>query len=230
MTDKATLTIGEQSLDLDVHVGSEGERAIDIKPVRSKTGHIMLDPGFGNTGSCESSITFIDGEKGILRYRGYPIEQLAQHSNFVEVSYLLTEGELPTKEQADAFSMSLTRHSLLHEDLKKMFQAFPPKAHPMAILSSVVSALSSYYQDEGDPLAADQVQINTHRLLAKLPTIAAYSYKQSLGQPYIYPDNSLSYCGRFLKMMFGYPTESYEVDPDVERAIDQLLILHADHE
>jgi citrate synthase len=230
MTDKAKLILGDQTLELDVRVGSENERAIDLKPLRAKTGHITYDPGLGNTGSCESSITFIDGDAGILRYRGYPIEQLAEKSTFVEVAYLLTEGELPNKQQAAAFTTSLTRHSLIHEDLKRMFQAFPPNAHPMAILSSVVSALSSYYQEEGDPLAPEQIQINSHRLLAKLPTIAAYSYKQSLGQPYIYPDNGLSYCGRFLKMMFGYPTEPYEVDPDVERALDQLLILHADHE
>ena len=230
MTEKAKLTLGTQTIELDTVIGSEGEQAIDIKPLRAKTGYITLDPGFVNTGSCESSITFIDGDKGILRYRGYPIEQLAQHSNFTEVSYLLTEGELPTKAQLETYSTNLTRHSLLHEDLKRMFQAFPPKAHPMAILSSVVSALSSYYQDEGDPLEHDQIEINSIRLMAKLPTIAACSYKQSLGQPYIYPDNGLSYCGRFLKMMFGYPTEAYEVDSDVERAIDQLFILHADHE
>ena len=230
MTDKATLTLGANSIELDTIVGSEGEHAIDIKPLRSKTGYITLDPGFVNTGSCTSAITFIDGDKGILRYRGYPIEQLAQKSNFIEVSYLLTMGELPTQPQLDAYATSLTHHSLLHEGLKRMFQAFPPKAHPMAILSSVVSALSSYYQDEGDPLQADQIQINSLRLLAKLPTIAACSYKQSLGQPYVYPDNGLSYCGRFLKMMFGYPTEPYEVDTDVERAIDQIFILHADHE
>jgi len=230
MTDKAKLTVGDQTIELDTIVGSEGERAVDIKPLRNKTGYITIDPGFVNTGSCESSITFIDGDKGILRYRGYPIEQLAQRSNFVEVSYLLTEGELPTKDQLDTFTTNLTRHSLLHEDLKRIFQAFPPKAHPMAILSSVVSALSSYYQDEGDPLHPDQIHINSIRLMAKLPTIAACAYKQSLGQPYIYPDNGLSYGGRFLKMMFGYPTEAYEVDPDVERAIDQLFILHADHE
>ncbi|MBT9558453.1 MAG: citrate synthase [Myxococcales bacterium] len=230
MTEKALLTFGGSSIELDTTVGSEGERAIDIKPLRAKTGYITLDPGYMNTGSCESSITFIDGDLGILRYRGYPIEQLAQKSNFVEVAYLLTEGELPTREQYDAFSQSLTRHSLIHEDLKRMFQAFPPKAHPMAILSSVVSALSSFYQDEMDPLNPEQVRINTHRLLAKLPTIAAYSYKQTRGQPYIYPDNGMSYCSRFLKMMFGYPTEAYTVDSDVERALDQLLILHADHE
>jgi citrate synthase len=230
MTDKAKLTLGEQTIELDTLVGSEGERAIDIKPLRGKAGYITLDPGSVNTGSCESSITFIDGDKGILRYRGYPIEQLAQQSNFIEVAYLLIEGELPSQSQLEAFRDDLTRHSLLHEDLRRIFQAFPPKAHPMAILSSVVSALSSYYQDEGDPLAPEQIRTNAIRLMAKLPTIAACSYKQSRGQPYIYPDNSLSYCGRFLKMMFGYPTEPYEVDPDVERAIDQLFILHADHE
>lgn len=230
MSDKAVLTLGEDKLELDLVVGTEGERAIDIKPLRKTTKAITLDPGFVNTGSCASDITFIDGENGVLRYRGYPIEQLAEKSDFVEVCYLLTEGSLPNEQEYADFSDSLTRHSLIHEDLKRMFQAFPPKAHPMAILSSVVSALSTFYQEEYDPLNPEQVKINTHRLLAKLPTIAAYSYKQSKGQPYIYPDNSLSYSGRLLKMMFGYPTEDYEVDEDVAKVIDTLLVLHADHE
>ncbi|MEC8025120.1 MAG: citrate/2-methylcitrate synthase, partial [Myxococcota bacterium] len=230
MTEKASLQLGETTIELDVLTGSEGEKAIITKPLRKTTGFVSLDPGFVNTGSCQSDITYIDGENGILRYRGYPIDQLAEKSNFVEVCYLLTEGKLPTKAEYDAFETSLTRHSLIHEDLKRMFQAFPLNAHPMAIISSVVSALSTFYQDEYDPMNPEQVRINTHRLLAKLPTIAAHAYKQSRGQPYIYPDNSLSYSGRFLKMMFGYPTEPYVVDEDVERVIDQLLILHADHE
>ena len=230
MSGKALLTMGNTQIELDTIVGSEGENAVVMKPLRTQTGYIALDPGFVNTGSCQSDITFINGEKGILRYRGYPIEQLAKKSSFVEVCYLLTEGKLPNASELEAFETSLTRHSLLHEDLRPMFQAFPLNAHPMAILSSVVSALSTFYQDQYDPMNPEQVRINTHRLLAKLPTIAAFAYKQSRGQPYIYPDNTLPYSARLLKMMFGYPTEPYEVDEDVAHIIDQLLILHADHE
>ncbi len=230
MAQTATLKTGDKEATFNVVTGTEGEQGIDIKPLRKQTGIVSLDPGYVNTGSCESTITYIDGANGILRYRGYPIEQLAEKANFVEVAYLLTEGALPNKEEYDTFFNSLTRHSLIHEDLKRMFQAFPPNAHPMAQLSSVVSAISSYYQDDYDPLDPDQVRVNTHRLLAKLPTIAAFSHKRSLGQPYVYPDNSLSYSGRFLKMMFGYPTEEYQVDPVVEKTLDLLLILHADHE
>ena len=230
MAGKATLTLDGKSLELDTIVGSEGEHGIILKPLRGSTGFITLDPGFVNTGACQSDITYIDGENGVLRYRGYPIEQLAEKSSFVEVCYLLTEGHLPNPTELEDFTQSLTRHSLLHEDLRRMFQSFPLNAHPMAILSSVVSALSTFYQDQYDPMNPEQVKINTHRLLAKLPTIAAFSYKQSRGQPFIYPDNNLSYSGRLLKMMFGYPTEPYEVDEDVAKIIDQLLILHADHE
>ena len=230
MTDKAVLTLGDKRIELDTIEGSEGERAVVIKPLRKQMGWVTLDPGFVNTGSCTSDITYIDGENGVLRYRGYPIEQLAQRSSFTEVAYLLTEGELPNASQLDDFELSLTRHSLLHEDLKRMFDAFPPNAHPMAILSSVVSALSTYYQDEDDPFCPSQILVNTHRLLAKLPTIAAFSYKKSRGQAYIYPDNSLSYTGRLLKMMFGYRSEPYEVDEDIAEVLDQLLVLHADHE
>ena len=230
MTDAVVIDLGGQKLELKQVTGSEGEKGIVLKPLRGSTGFITLDPGFVNTGSCQSDITYIDGENGVLRYRGYPIEQLAEKSSFVEVCYLLTEGKLPSKAELADFSDSLTRHSLLHEDLKRMFQAFPLKAHPMAIASSVVSALSTFYQDEYDPLNPEQVKINAHRLMAKLPTIAAFSYKQSRGQPYIFPDNGLPYAARLLKMMFGYPTEPYEVDEDVARVVDQLLILHADHE
>ncbi len=226
----ATLNVDGRSIEFETIEGTEGERAIDIKPLRKATGYITLDPGCLNTGSCTSSITFIDGEKGILRYRGYPIEQLAEQSTFTEVSYLLIYGDLPTKTELEDFELKLTRHSLLHEDLKRMYQAFPPNAHPMAILSSVVCALSTFYQDEYDPLEPEQVNISSIRLLAKLPTIAAFALKQSLGQAFIYPDNSLSYTGRMLKMFFGYRTEPYEVHEDVVRALDQLLILHADHE
>ena len=230
MSGMATLNLDGKTYELSTLEGSEGEKAIDIKPLRKQSGYITLDPGFLNTGSCTSSITFIDGEKGILRYRGYPIEQLAKHSSFTEVAYLLIEGELPTKDQLAAFEGRLTRHSLIHEDLKRMITYFPPNAHPMAILSSMLNALSCYYQDEYDPLNAEQVRINSVRLLAKVPTIAAFAFKQSRGQAYIYPDNRLSYAGRLLKMFFGFRSEPYEVDEDVARALDQLLILHADHE
>lgn len=230
MSGHATLSIEGKTFEFPTTTGSEGEKAIDIKPLRKQTGYITLDPGCLNTGSCESSITFIDGEKGILRYRGYPIEQLAKHSTFTEVAYLLMNGELPTRDELETYETRLTRHSLLHENLKRMLHQFPLNAHPMAILSSAVSALSCYYQDEYDPLDPAQVQISADRLLAKLPTIAAFSLKQSLGQAFIYPDNRLNYSGRLLKMLFGYRTETYEVDEDVSRALDQLLILHADHE
>ena len=230
MPGKAILTLDGRAHELDTVIGTEGEKAIRMKPLRGATGYIALDPGFLNTGSCESSITYIDGDAGILRYRGYPIEQLAEQSTFTEVSFLLTVGHLPSPSELEDFQGQLTRHSLLHEDLKRMFQAFPMNAHPMAILSSVVLALSTYYQDEADPLDPEQVKINTIRLLAKLPTIAAFSYKQSRGQPYMYPENSAGYTQRMLKMMFGYPTEDYDVDEDVARALDQVLILHADHE
>lgn len=231
MSETTTLKIADgDELELETVTGTEGERGIIMKPLRQATGAIALDPGFVNTGSCTSSITFIDGAKGILRYRGYPIEQLARQSTFTEVAYLLTEGELPTRQQLAEYDESLTRHSLVHENLKRMLQNFPPSAHPMAILSSVVCAMSTYYQGEYDSLNAEQVRVNTRRLLAKLPTIAAFSFKQSRGEAFIYPDNGLSYSARLLKMLFGYRTEQYEPDDDVVRAIDQLLILHADHE
>ena len=230
MSGKATLHVDGRSLDFDVVTGTENEVGIKIRPLRKELGVVTLDPGFLNTASCESAITYIDGENGVLRYRGYPIAELAEKSSFTEVAYLLTEGHLPSAAELDSFTTSLTRHSLLHEDMKRMFDAFPPNAHPMAILSSVVSALSTYYQDDGDPLDARQVMVNTHRLLAKLPTIAAFSNRKSRGQAYIYPDNSLSYTGRLLKMMFAYRTERYEVDEDVAEILDKLLILHADHE
>jgi citrate synthase len=189
-----------------------------------------MDPGYLNTGSCQSSITFIDGEKGILHYRGYPIEELAEKSSFLEVAYLLVYGKLPTKAEYDVFVDRITNHTLLNERLKKMFEGFPQDAHPMAILSSMVVALSTYYPDALDPLDPEQVDVSVIRLLAKMPTIAAYSYKASLGEPFIYPDNKLSYTANFLKMMFGYPTTGFEVDEYVAKVLDVLLILHADHE
>ena len=209
---------------------TEGEDGFDISALLKETGDVTLDTGFVNTASCSSKITFINGDTGILRYRGYPIEQLAEHSNFLEVSYLLIYGELPTQEQADAFDARLRRHTLLHEDLKLFFNGFPRDAHPMPVLSSAVSALSTFYQDSLDPFDPEEVEISTIRLLAKLPTIAAYAYKKSMGQPFLYPDNSLSIPENFLRMTFGFPAEPYEVDPEMVTALDLLLLLHADHE
>jgi citrate synthase len=188
------------------------------------------DPGYGNTAPVSSRITYIDGDAGILRYRGYPIDQLAEKSTFLETSYLLIYGELPSREQLDAFTKKISRHTLLHEDLKAFFSGFPRDAHPMPVLSSAVSALSTFYQDALDPFDEEAVELSTVRLLAKLPTIAAYAYKKSIGQPFLYPDNSLGLVENFLRMTFGFPAEPYEVDPEFVKALDLLLILHADHE
>jgi citrate synthase len=191
---------------------------------------VAVDIGFVNTASCTSAITFIDGDAGILRYRGYPIDQLAEKSTFLEVTYLLIYGELPTADQLATFDSQVRRHTLLHEDLKQFFQGFPRDAHPMPVLSSAVSALSTFYQDSLDPFDEKQVEISTLRLLAKLPTIAAYAYKKSVGQPFLYPDNSCGLVENFLRMTFGFPAEPYEVDPELAKALDMLFILHADHE
>jgi citrate synthase len=217
-------------LQLDVVPASEGADGIDLDSLLAKTGHTTFDPGFVNTASTKSAICYIDGDAGILRYRGYPIEQLAEKSTFIEVSYLLIYGELPTKEQLDKFTTQIQRHTLLHEDLKRFFDGFPRNAHPMPVLSSAVNALSAYYQDSLDPMDNAQVQLSTIRLLAKLPTIAAYAYKKSVGQPFLYPDNSLTLVENFLRMTFGFPAEPYQVDPELVRALDMLFILHADHE
>lgn len=226
----AKLTLPETELELPILVGTENEVAVDISSLRKATGCITLDEGFVNTGSTSSSITFLDGEVGVLRYRGYPIEDLAQHCDFLEVSYLLINGELPTAEQLDHFRTSIRRHTMLHEDMKQFYDGFPRDAHPMAILSSVVGALSTFYQDSLDPRDPAQVEISIHRLMAKLPTIAAYSFKKSWGQPFNYPNNSLSYTENFLQMMFSVPSEEYEIDPDFSEALNMLLIVHADHE
>jgi citrate synthase len=218
------------SIDLPVVTGTENEKAIDISKLRAETGYITLDDGYGNTGSCKSAITYIDGEKGILRYRGYPIEQLAEKSTFVETSFLLIYGHLPTKEELEDFSNKLTRHTLIHEDMKRFYDGFPRDAHPMAILASVVSACSTFYQDWDDPRNQPRQDLGIVRLMAKLPTMAAFSYKKSIGHPFIYPSNSLSYCANFLHMMFATPAEDYYLEPEVVRALDLLLILHADHE
>jgi citrate synthase len=226
----AKLAFEGREVDLPVLEGTEGERGIDISKLRSQTGMVTLDEGYVNTGSVTSSITFLDGEQGILRYRGYPIEQLAERSDFVEVAYLLIYGELPTPQQAEEFRGKLRRHTLLHEDMRLFYDGFPRDAHPMAILSSVVGALATFYQDSLDPHDADQVDLSIIRLMAKLPTIAAFAYKKSVGQPYVYPRNDRSYCENFLRMMFAVPTEEYEVDEDFVQALNLLLIVHADHE
>jgi citrate synthase len=209
---------------------TEGTDAFDIGPLLKQTGHVTLDPGFVNTAACRSAITYIDGDAGILRYRGYPIEELAEHSTFLEVSYLLIYGELPTAPQLEDFTRRISRHTLLHEDLKNFFDGFPRDAHPMPVLSSAVSALSTFYQDSLSIRDRDQIELSTIRLLAKLPTIAAYAYKKSVGQPFLYPDNSCGLIENFLRMTFGFPAEPYDVDPAMVKALDLLFILHADHE
>jgi citrate synthase len=217
-------------LQLDIEPATEGADGIALDSLLAKSGYTTFDPGFVNTASTKSAITYIDGDAGILRYRGYPIEQLAEKSTFIEVSYLLIYGELPNKEQLDRFTHQIQRHTLLHEDLKRFFDGFPRNAHPMPVLSSAVNALSAYYQDSLDPADNEQVELSTIRLLAKLPTIAAYAYKKSVGQPFLYPDNSLTLVENFLRMTFGLPAEPYKVDPELVRALDMLFILHADHE
>jgi citrate synthase len=226
----AELRIGDRTIQLPIVVGTEGERAVDITKLRDETGYITLDPGYANTGSCRSAITFIDGEKGILRYRGYPIEELAARSTFLEVAYLLTTGELPSAKRLKEFTTSITYHTMLHEDFKRFYGSLPKDAHPMAACSAAVAALATFYPDSLDPRDPRQVEISVHRLIAKFPTLASYSYKHSIGQPFMYPDNRLSYVGNFLRLMFATPCEEYEVDDVVEKAIDLLLILHADHE
>ncbi|OZM70588.1 citrate (Si)-synthase [Amycolatopsis antarctica] len=220
---------GEQH-ELKVVQAVEGAPGIELGKLLSQTGYITLDPGFVNTGAASSAIAYIDGDAGILRYRGYPIEQLAQHSTFIEVSYLLIYGELPTKEQLEGFTSKINRHTLLHEDLKRFFDGFPRDAHPMPVLSSAVSALSTFYQDSLNPFDEPNVELSTIRLLAKVPTLAAYAYKKSIGQPFLYPDNSQGLVENFLRMTFGLPAEPYDVDPEVAKALDLLFILHADHE
>ena len=229
MTDNV-LNFPGGTLDLPVIDSSEGENGLGISSLLNATGNVTLDPGFVNTASCTSAITFINGEEGILRYRGYPIEQLAEKSTFLETSYLLIYGELPTPAQLTDFESLITQHTMLHEDLRRFFDGFPRDAHPMPVLSSAVSALSTFYQDSLDPFDQEQVEISTIRLLAKVTTIAAYAYKKSVGQPMLYPDNSLGFVENFLRMTFGVPAEEYVADPVVVRALNQLFILHADHE
>ncbi|MEY5145440.1 MAG: citrate synthase [Actinomycetota bacterium] len=225
-----TLQFPGGSLDLPVVPSSVGEAGLDVSKLLQSTGKVTLDNGFTNTASCTSAITYIDGDAGILRYRGYPIEQLASQSTFVETCYLLIYGNLPTAAQLADFEDQIKHHTMLHEDLKRFFEGFPRDAHPMPVLSSAVSALSTFYQDSLDPFDAQQVEMSTIRLLAKLPTIAAYAYKKSVGQPMLYPDNKHSLVENFLYMTFGVPAEDYEPNPVLVKALDMLLVLHADHE
>ena len=223
----AKLILDGTEYELPVEVGSEGEVAVDVRSLRKQSGAITFDPGYGNTGSCESAITFIDGEKGILRYRGYPIEQIAASSRFSEVSYLLVYGRLPNQQEYDEFRQRLTRHTLIHEDMKKFFEGYSMTGHPMAILASMVTGMGTYYKDTQNLEDADQ---NVVRLLAKVPSIAALSHKKSIGQPFVYPRNDLAYTKNFLYMMFAVPTEPYEVPEVLDNALNLLLVLHADHE
>ncbi|MBI4365089.1 MAG: citrate synthase [Candidatus Latescibacteria bacterium] len=223
----ATLQFDGKVTTLPVVVGSEGETAIDIEKLRGQTGMITLDPGYGNTGSCKSRITFIDGEKGILRYRGYTIEELAQKSSFLEVAWLLIHGELPTSAELENLESEVTRHTMLHEDFGRFFSALPKDAHPMPVCAAAIGALATFYQY---PETEQNIRDTVVRLIAKMPTIAAYSYKHSIGQPFVYPLNKLGYASNFLHMMFATPCEPYEVDPILARTVDLLLVLHADHE
>ncbi|MBI2970146.1 MAG: citrate synthase [Gammaproteobacteria bacterium] len=228
MSNTAKLLLGGKEYELPVVIGSENEKAIDISKLRAQTGYITLDTGYMNTGATTSAITYLDGEQGVLRYRGIPIEQLAEHSTFVETSYLLIYGELPTRDQLRNFSRLLTYHSMIHEDMRHFFDGFPATAHPMAILSSMVCSLSAYYPESLNVF--ENMDMQATRLLSKLRTIAAFSYKKSIGQPMIYPQNHYSYCANFLQMMFAVPAEPYLVDDDMVRALNILLVLHADHE
>lgn len=231
MSESAKIILEGKEYDLPVITGSEKEKAIDISKLRAMTGYVTIDPGFKNTGSTKSAITFLDGEKGILSYRGYPIEQLAEKASFIEVSYLLIYGDLPNAEQLEYFSESITHHTLVHEDMKRFFEAFPTNAHPMGILSSMISSLSTFYPESQNPnRSIEDIDLTIHRLIAKLPTLAAQAHKNSMGHPLIYPNNDLSYTKNFLNMMFGMPTEDYNINPVVNDALNKLLILHADHE
>ncbi len=231
MAKKATLTIeGGPSVELPILSGKSGPDVIDISTLYKETGYFTFDPGFLATASCESQITFIDGDEGILRYRGYDIADLAEHSTFLETAYLLLEGDLPNAEQAKKFNNDITMHTMVHEQLEMMFRGFPRNAHPMAILVGATGSLSAFYHDSIDILNDNDRDLAVHRMIAKMPTLAALSYKYSIGQPYMYPKNELSFAGNFLHMMFANPCEPYKVSPTLERAIDKLFILHADHE
>ncbi|HEY9306756.1 MAG TPA: citrate synthase [Microbacterium sp.] len=228
--EKATLTIGDTSAEFPLLRGTDGSPSVDLSTLTRQTGYTALDYGFVNTAATKSAITYIDGDQGVLRYRGYPIEQLAKNSTYLEVAWLLIYGELPTADQLGEFDEKIRRHTLLHEDLKRFFSALPHTAHPMSVLSSAVSALSTYYEHQSDPNNPEHVELNTIRMLAKLPVIAAYAHKKSIGQAFLYPDNSLGFVDNFLKLNFGVLSEVYQVDPVMSRALERLLILHEDHE
>jgi citrate synthase len=231
MSEVAKIELEGKVYELPVITGSENEKAIDISKLRALSGYITLDQGFKNTGSTQSEITFLDGENGILRYRGYTIEELAEKATFIEVAYLLIYGELPTQTQLESFQNSITKHTLVHEDMKQFFEAYPAQAHPMGILASMVCSLSTFYPESLNPNRSEEAfDLTIHRLLAKLPTLAAWSYKNSMRHPFMYPKNNLDYCSNFLHMMFAMPTDEYQVDPVVSSALNKLLILHADHE
>jgi citrate synthase len=221
---------GQDDVDLPIREAAEGASGAEISKLLARSGLVTYDPGYANTASCTSRITYIDGDAGILRYRGYPIDDLAENSTFIETSYLLIYGELPNSDELAEFENNIRRHTLLHEEMKRFFDGFPADAHPMPVLASAVSALSTFYQRFLDPFDKDDFELTTYRLMAKLPTIAAYAYKKSVGQPFLYPDNSLGLVENFLRMTFGFPAEPYEVDPVMARALDRLFILHADHE
>jgi citrate synthase len=226
----ASLRVGDRELELPLVEGTDGDDGIDIGRLRGETGLITYDPGYGNTGACTSAVTFLDGEEGVLRYRGYPIEQLADQSTFLEVAYLLIWGELPTREQLTRFVSEVTHHTLIREEMRHFFDSFPADAHPMAVLASGTVGMSTFYPDSHEIFEADAVEITINRLIAKLPTLAAWSFKKAIGQPYVYPRNDLGYAANLLYMMFAVPSEHYEVNEDVAKALDLLLILHADHE
>ena len=230
MTDTAKLTANGTDHEFKVVPGSVGPQVIDIRKLYAQTGMFTFDPGFTSTAACESAITYIDGDEGVLLHRGYPIGQLAEHSSFVEVCYLLLNGELPNQAELDDFTYTITRHTMLHEQLATFYRGFRRDAHPMAVMCGVVGALSAFYHDSTDITDPRQRMIASHRLIAKMPTIAAMAYKYSQGQPFLYPKNTLSYTGNFLRMTFGVPAEDYEVNPVAERALDRIFILHADHE
>ena len=230
MSDTAKLQVPGKDVEYPVLSGSVGPDVIDIRKLYGQTGMFTYDPGFTSTASCESGLTYIDGDEGVLLHRGYPIGQLAEQSSFMEVSYLLLNGELPSQDELDKFSHTITRHTMLHEQLATFYRGFRRDAHPMAVMCGVVGALSAFYHDSTDITDPQQRMIASHRLIAKMPTIAAMAYKYSVGQPFLYPQNDLSYTGNFLRMTFGVPAEPYEVNPVVEKALDRIFILHADHE